>query len=121
MSFLQVEERHTLEASSNKSPLLLYILLVVTTIYFILSLYFNFNTRSRLESTQAGQWASIESLKQRQSQLENELKASEDTPAQRLGMTEQDLQQRMEARADELQRQQRGLAKRLRKQTEQQQ
>jgi len=120
MNSLQVEKRNAVYTSSaSKSTLLPYLLVIVTTICFILSLYLNFNTRSRLESSEAGQWASIERLKQRQSQLENELKASEDTPAQQLGMTEQDLQQRMEARADELQRQQRKLAKRLQKQTEQ--
>jgi len=122
MNSLQVEERSTEESSSaSKSPFLLYVFLVVVTIYIIMSSYLIFNTLSRLESTEAGQWASIEKLKQRQSQTEREVKASSDALAQRLGMTEQDLHQRMQTRADELQRQQRGLATRLQSQAEKQQ
>ena len=122
MNSLQVEERSTVESSSaGKSPFLLYVLLVVVTIYSIMSSCLVFNTFSRLESTEAGQWASIEKLKQRQSQIERELTASNDALAQRLGVTEQDLQVSLQVRADELQRQQRGLAKRLHDQAEQQQ
>ena len=122
MNSLQVEERSTVESfSASKSPFLLYVLLVVVTIYIIMSSYLVFNTLSRLESTEAGQWASIEKLKQRQSQTERELTASNDALAQRLGVTEQDLQWSLQVRADELQRQQRGLAKRLHDQAEQQQ
>ena len=122
MNSLQVEERSTVESSSaSKGPFLLYVLLVVVTIYIIMSSYLVFNTLSRLESTEAGQWASIEKLKQRQSQTEREITASNDALAQRLGVTEQDLQWSLQVRADELQRQQRGLAKRLHDQAEQQQ
>ena len=122
MNSLQVEERSTVQSSSaSKSPFLLYVLLVVVTIYIIMSSYLVFNTLSRLESTEAGQWASIEKLKQRQSQTEREITASNDALAQRLGVTEQDLQWSLQVRADELQRQQRGLAKRLHDQAEQQQ
>ncbi len=122
MNSLQVEERSTVESfSASKSPFLLYVLLVVVTIYLIMSSYLVFNTLSRLESTEAGQWASIEKLKQRQSQTEREIAASNDSLAQRLGVTEQDLQWSLQVRADELQRQQRGLAKRLHDQAEQQQ
>ena len=122
MNSLQVEERSTVQSSSaSKGPFLLHVLLVVVTIYITTSLYFIFNTLSRLESTDAGQWASIEKLKQRQSQTERELAASNDALAQRLGVTEQDLQWSLQARADDLQRQQRGLAKRLHHQAEQQQ
>jgi len=122
MNSLQVEERRTVESSSaSKGPFLLYVLLVVVTIYIIMSSYHIFHTLSRLESTEAGQWASIEKLKQRQSQTERELTASNDALAQRSGVTEQDLQWSLQVRADELQRQQRGPAKRLRDQAEQQQ
>ncbi len=122
MNSLQVEERSTVESSStSKNPFLLYVLLVVITIYITMSSYRIFNTLSRLESTEAGQWASIEKLKQRQSQTEREITASNDALAQRLGVTEQDLQFSLQVRADELQRQQRGLAKRLHDQAEQQQ
>ena len=121
MSLLQVEEQHPVETSStNKSPRFLYLVLVVTTIYFILSLYFNFSMCSRLESVQAGQWAAIEKLKQRQSQLESELKASNGTLAERLAVTEQDLQWDLQKQTEELKRQHQ-VAKRLRNRAEQQQ
>ena len=52
MNSLQVEERSTVGSSSaSKDPFLLYVLLVVVTIYITMSLYFIFNTVSRLEST----------------------------------------------------------------------
>ena len=122
MNSLQVEERSTVGSSSaSKGPFLLYVLLAVVTIYIIMSFYLIFNTLGRLESTEAGQWASIEALKQRQSKTERELTASNDALAQRLGVTEQDLQWSLQVRADELQRQQRGLAKRLQNQAEKQQ
>ena len=92
MNSLQVGERSTVKSSSaSKSPFLLYVLLVVITIYTTMSSYLIFNMLSRLESTAAGQWASIEKLKQRQSQTEREITASNDALAQRLGVTEQDL------------------------------
>ena len=122
MNSLHVEERSTVESSgASRGTSLPYALLVVVTIYIITSLYLIVDTRSRLESTEAGQWASIEALKQRQNRTESEVKSSNDALAQRLGVTEQDLQQRLQARTDELQRQQRGLAKRLHDQGEQQQ
>ena len=106
MNSLQVEERSAESSSASKSPFLLYVLLVVITIYITMSSYRIFNTLSRLESTEAGQWASIEKLKQRQSQTEREITASNDALAQRLGVAEQDLQFSLQVRAGELQRQQ---------------
>ncbi len=122
MNLLEVEEQSTVGTSStSKSPRVVYVLLVITAVYIIFSLYLIFNTRSRLTASEAAQQASIAKLVQRESQTQSELKASSDALAQRMGMTEQDLQQGMQARAAELQRQQRGLAKRLQDQAEQQQ
>ena len=122
MNLLEVEVQSTVGTSStSKSSRVVYVLLVITAVYIIFSLYLIFNTRSRLTASEAAQQASIAKLVQRESQTQSELKASGDALAQRMGMTEQDLQQRMQTRAADLQRQQRGLAKRLQDQAEQQQ
>jgi chromosome segregation ATPase len=89
------------------------VLLAVAAVYVIASLYFIFETRSRLGSLEAAQQASAKEIQHRINQVDNNQKASSEALAARVGMTEQDLQQRISARTADLERQQRAAERRL--------
>jgi len=80
MNSLQVEEQSTARTlSTSKSSPLLYVLVVVTAVYIILSVYLIFNIRNQprpSETSQAVQQASIAKPEQRQAQTASKLKAS---------------------------------------------
>jgi hypothetical protein len=107
----------------SKNRLTRYAALIIAATYVIVSLYFIFDTRSRLASLGAAQQASMEKLERRQGITEDQLKASNELWAQRLGLTVQQLQTQlqrgMQSRAAELQRQQQAFDKRLQAQNEQ--
>ena len=116
MSTFQFDKNSSVNAASaRKRTLPAYLLLVVVAIYAVVSLYFIFETRSRLAVQQVSSEKlgyRLDLLETRQSVTESNFKASSDAVAQRLGMSERDLQQRIQARAAELQRQQQTVAKR---------
>ncbi|MFB3917960.1 MAG: hypothetical protein ACE14M_14620 [Terriglobales bacterium] len=89
------------------------ILLAVAAVYVIASLFFIFQTRSRLASLEKAQQAAIADLTKRLEHTDTNLKTSTEALGARLGMTEQDLQARMAARAEELERQQKQAERRL--------
>ena len=114
MTSLQMDENSAVEApQSGSRSTLQIVLLVVAAIYVIVSLYFIFETRSRLAALEAEHKSSIEALNKRQVTTEHNLTASTEALAQRLGMTEQELQTRMQARTAELQKQQIAAERRL--------
>ncbi len=98
---------------SSSNTVLRNVLLAIAVVYVIFSLYFIFETRSRLASQEKTQQAAIDKLAQRMDTTQSDLKTSTEALAQRVGMTEQDLQQRMAARAAELERAQRASEQRL--------
>lgn len=122
MSTFQFDKNSSVNAASaRKRTLPAYLLLVVVAIYAVVSLYFIFETRSRLAVQQVSSEKlgyRLDLLETRQSVTESNFKASSDAVAQRLGMSERDLQQRIQARAAELQRQQQTVAKRQHEQQE---
>ena len=121
MTSLQMDEDGAVEAPPRGSRSTLQIvLLVIAVIYVIASLYFIFETRSRLTALEAENKSSMEALKQHQVTTDHNLKASTEALAQRLGMTEQELQTRMQARTAELQKQQVAAERRLAQQQKEQ-
>lgn len=92
----------------------------ITAIYVIVSLYFIIGTRNQLSSFKRVQQSFNEKLWVRQAATETEVKASTEALAQRLGITEQELHQSMQARATVLARQQQALDRRLQEQQQEQ-
>jgi hypothetical protein len=106
------EAPHT--AASN--PAVRNVLLAVAVVYVLASLFFIFETRSRvseLEKAQQATTAGVKDLGQRLNTTNTQLQASTEALGARLGMTEQDLQSRMASRTAELERQQRAAERRL--------
>jgi hypothetical protein len=104
------------------SPVVRNVLLAVAAVYVIASLYFIFETRSRvaeLEKTQQQTTAGVKDLGQRLNSTNTNLKASTEALGARLGMTEQELQAKMASRTAELERQQRAAERRLAEQHKQ--
>lgn len=92
------------------------VLIAIVAIYMVASLYFIFETRSRvasLEKAQQGDVADIKTLAHRLGVNEQNLKASTEELGSKLGMTEQDLQKRLAARSAQLEKQQRASEQRL--------
>lgn len=89
------------------------VLLAVAAVYVIASLFFIFETRSRVASLEKAQQAAVADMNKRLEHTDAKLKASTEALGARLGMTEQDLQARMTARAAELERQQKQAERRL--------
>ncbi len=103
-------------AEYGRSHVLRNVLLAIAAVYVIASLYFIFETRSRVGELAAAQ----KDATRRLAETNNNLKTSTEALAARLGMTEQDLQARMAARASELERQQRASEQRLARQQKEQ-
>jgi hypothetical protein len=96
------------------------VLLAIAVVYVIASLYFIFDTRSRLTTLEKAQLAAVDKLTQRINATDKDMKTSTEALAQKLGMSQQDLQSRMAARAAQLERQQRAAEQRLSQQQAQQ-
>jgi len=93
MSTLEVEEQTPVRTSGiRKDTVLRYVLLIVAASYVIVSLYVIFDTRNRFISVVTAQNAAIGKLQQRQSAMEDDLKASDQALAKQLGMTQRELQ-----------------------------
>ena len=104
---------------SGGSPVLRNVLLAVAVVYVIASLYFLFETRSRvteLENNLQTANAANKELGHKLAGTDNNLKASTEAMealASRLGMTEQEMKTRIAARATQLERQQQAAEQRL--------
>ncbi|MFB3813785.1 MAG: hypothetical protein ACE14L_06710 [Terriglobales bacterium] len=107
-------------STGSSNSVLRIVLLAIAVVYVIASLYFIFETRSRLADLEKAQQASIKELSHRLAETNTNVKTSTEALAARLGMTEQDLQARMASRAAELERQQRASEQRLVKQQKEQ-
>jgi len=124
MNAFETEDPSSAQISSNsKNRLTRYTVLLLAATYVIVSLYLVFDTRTRLASLGAAQQASIEKLQRRQGITEDQLKASNEVWAQRLGLTVQQLQTQMQrsiqTHSADLQRQQTTFEQRLLAQNEQ--
>ena len=108
------------ESGSAPKSNLRNVLIVIAVVYVVASLYFIFETRTRLAALEKSQQEAVEKLTRRIAATDNNLKASSEALAQRVGMTEQDLQARMAARANELQKQQQAAEQRLARQQKEQ-
>ncbi len=100
----------------SKDMILRYVLLILAAIYVILSLCLISETRKRLTSAISAQEAAIEKLQQRQAATEDELKASEETTAKQLGLTENQLQAAYAGTTAELRQNQKALERRMQEQ-----
>ena len=105
----------TAPTKTSKTEPWRYVLLGVIAIYVIVSLYFIFDTRSRLASFEKAQKAAIQRLSERQASADDELNASLESLAGHVEVAEQELHQRMQAGTTDLRRQQQALEKRLQK------
>ena len=124
MNAFETEDPSSAQISVNsKNRFIRYTLLILAAMYVIVSSYFIFDTRSRLASLGVAQQASVEKLEQRQRIAEDQLKASNEVWAHRLGLTVQQLQTQMQrsiqSHSADLQRQQITFDQRLQAQNEQ--
>lgn len=76
----------------SKDTVVRYLFLAIAVIYVLVSMYFIFDTRSRLASFAAAQSVAIAALQQHQAATDDALKISNDNVTQQLGMTERQLQ-----------------------------
>lgn len=114
MSTPAVKEHISVQTSSiSKDTILRSALLVVAALYVIVSLYFIFETRSRLTSAVTAQDAAIERLRERQAKTEDDLKASNQALSQQLGITERGLQAAYAGTTAELRQNQRVFERRM--------
>src|SRR5271157_5956984 len=104
MNVLEVEEQIPVRTRTiGKDRILRYVLLSVAAIYIIVSLYFIFNTRSRLASIAAAHEAATE----------NDLKISSQVLTEQLGMTQKEMQLKYAGTTTELHQQKKAFEKRL--------
>ena len=114
MSTPAVNEHISVQTSSiSKDTILRSALLVVAALYVIVSLYFIFETRSRLTSAVTAQDAAIERLRERQAATEENLKASNENLTQQLGITARGLQAAYAGTTAEIRQNQRAFERRL--------
>lgn len=117
MSTLEVEEQIPVRTSGiSKDTIMRYVLLIVVASYVIVSLYLIFDTRNRLTSVVVAQEVAIGKLQQRQAATEDELKASDQTLAKQLGMTERGLQAAYVGTTAELRQHQQVFERRMQEQ-----
>ena len=117
MSTLEVEEQIPVRTSGiSKDTIMRYVLLIVAASYVIVSLYLIFDTRNRLTSVVVAQEVAIGKLQQRQAATEDELKASDQTLAKQLGMTERGLQAAYVGTTAELRQHQQVFERRMQEQ-----
>lgn len=114
MSTPAVNEHISVQTSSiSKDTILRSALWVLAALYVIVSLYFIFETRSRLTSAVTAQDAAIERLRERQAATEENLKASNENLSQQLGITERGLQAAYAGTTAEIRQNQRAFERRL--------
>ena len=101
------------KSSISKDTILRSALLVLAAFYVIVSLYFIFETRSRLTSAVTAQDAAIERLRERQAATDENVKASNDHLTQQLGITERGLQAAYAGTTGEIRQNQRAFERRL--------
>jgi hypothetical protein len=106
-------------SSISKDTFLRSVLLVVAALYVIVSLYFIFETRSRLTSAVTAQDAAIERLRERQAATEENIKASNENLTQQLGITERGLQAAYAGTTAEIRQNQRAFERRMQNQQNQ--
>jgi hypothetical protein len=93
MNVLDVEEQVPVRTEDVRDKRFVrYVLPVLATTYVVVSLYFIFDTRSRLASLAASETAAITELRQREAVTEKNVKGSNQALSQQLGMTERELQ-----------------------------
>jgi len=93
MSTLEVEQQIPVRtANIEKHRLLRYALLIAAASYVIFSSYYISETRSHLASLAVAQKVAIANLQQRQAATEADLKTSNQTLSQQLGITKRGLQ-----------------------------
>ncbi len=93
MNVLEVEQQIPIRtAGVRNNSVFRFVLPILATSYVVLSLYFIFDTRSRLASLAASDSAAIASLQQREIATEDNLKRSNQALIQQLGMTQRELQ-----------------------------
>lgn len=100
-------------SSISKNTILRSAVLVGAALYVIVSLYFIFETRSRLTSAVTAQDAAIERLRERQAATEENLEASNEKLAQQLGITERGLQAAYAGTTAEIRQNQRVFERRM--------
>jgi hypothetical protein len=89
------------------------VLLAVAAVYVIISLYFLVTLSGRVGSLEKAQQANAAAVKDQGQRFSRELKASNETLASRLGMTQQEFQHSLSARTAQLERQQRAAEERI--------
>ena len=114
MSTLEVKEQIPVgSAGIRKGTILRYVLPMVAAIYVVVSLYLIFEARSRLTSAIVAQDAAIERLQQRQAATEADLKTSNQTLSQQLGITERGMQAAYAGTTAELRQNQKVFERRM--------
>jgi len=93
MNALEMCKKEVLTAKAKDR--LIYVLLASLLIYIIVSFVLISKTRKQLAAMEAAHKVSMRKLILRQVKVENDLRISNDTLAQRLGVTEQELQEQM--------------------------
>jgi hypothetical protein len=112
-----VEEQVPIHAASVRNHFVVrYILAIVATSYVIVSLYFIFDTRSRLDSLAANNSAAIRSLQQRETATEADVKTSNQALSQQMGMTQRELQAAYAGTKAELRQNQNSFERRMQEQ-----
>jgi rubrerythrin len=112
-----VEEQVPIHAASVRNHIVVrYILAIVATSYVIVSLYFIFDTRSRLDSLAANNSAAITSLQQRETATEANVKTSNQARSQQMGMTQRELQAAYAGTKAELRQNQNSFERRMQEQ-----
>ena len=113
MSTPAVNGQISVQTVISKDTILRYALLTVAALYVIVSLCLIFETRSRLTSAVTAQDAAIERLRERQAVTEEDLKASNQTLTEQLGITERGLQAAYAGTTAEIRQNQRTFERRL--------
>ena len=108
-------------AESQNAPnhTLRNVLLGVAAVYMIVSMYFIVTLSGRVGSLEKGQQANAQAIKDQGQRLGRELKASNDTLASRLGMTEHEFQHSLSSRTSQLEKEQRAAEERIEEQHKQ--
>ena len=114
MSTPAVNKQISVQNSSiSKDAILRSALLVLAALYVVVSLYFIFETRSRLTSAVTAEDAAIERLREHQAATDENLKASNDHLTQQLGITERGLQAAYAGTTAEIRQNQRAFERRM--------
>jgi len=114
MNTLEVEEQIAVRtANIEQRRLLRYALLIAAASYVIFSSYYISQTRSRLASLAVAQEVAIANLQKRQAATEADLKTSNQTLSQQLGITERGLQAAYAGTTAELRQNQKVFERRM--------